>query len=1372
MFWPRGHGMAAGPFVVIALLAILYAPIGSALPTGDTFTRQDNFLRTAPLVVPALTIYGVSVLEGDAGTSDAVFLVSLSLPAALDVTVDYATAEGTALADSDYIPVVGSLTIPAGQLYGTIAVAVIGDLVEEPDEEFTVELSNSANATISEPTAPGTILDNDRGLTIDDVSVVEGNGGSRDALFTVTLSLPKSMDVTVGYHTVNGTALAGEDYTQKSGSLTIKKGLLRGTIAISVKGDTVDEPDETFTVELFNAVGATIYDPSGLGTIIDDDLVEMTINDRSVVEGDLGTSGVAFTVSLTQAIGLDVTVDYATQDGSAVAGIDYVQANGTLTIPAGQTSRTITVQVIGDTLDEPNETFTVELSNAVNTTIVDGSGLCTILDDDALPELSIYPASIVEGDIGTSDVLFLVALSQLSTVDVTVDYATVDGTAIAGVDYEASAGTLTIPAGQQSRTIAVAVIGDTEMEPDETFTVELSNAVNATILDASGVGTIEDDDSPSLTIDDVSVVEGDTGASDALGRAATQPGASFVPPAPTIDLLGLSSDILTGQVPLVVPELSVLDASVVEGDTGATSVVFTVLLSAIVSLDVTVEYTTLDGTAVAGDDYESVTGTLTIPAGQWIGTIAVPVIGDTLAEPDETFTVELSNAVNATIAEASGLGTIFDDDGGTATGKAVFTVTLNKPGFFDVAVEYATFDGTAVAGIDYQPTSGTLTIPAGQSSGTIVVLVIGDTQDEPDETFTVELSNAVNATIEDASGMGTILDDDLPIPTLTIDDVSVVEGDLGTTDAVFTVSLSQSVPFDVSVDYATQDGTAVEGSDYQRASGTLTIPVGQVSGSITVPVIGETLVESDETFTVVLSNPVNAVITDASGLGTILNDDPLSLTIEDISLLEGDSGTTDAVFAVMLNKTGGISVSVNYSTLDGTAVGGVDYQSAAGTLTIPAGQLGGIIAVPVIGDTEVEPDETFTVELSNPVNATILDASGVGTILDDDLFIPSLTIGDVSVVEGDSGTSNAVFTVSLSQAGSLDVTVDYATQDGTAIAGLDYQGTAGTLTIPAGLSSGDIIVPVIGDTTSEPDETFTVELSNAVNATITDSSGLGIILDDDVCVFERDSGTTDVVVIVRLSQPNPLDVTIDYTTMDRTALAGVDYLATAGSLTIPKGDLTGTIAIPVIGDTLPEPDRIFSVELSNAASAPMADSSIIVNIHDDDGVLLSDDFEDGILDWTVDQGVWDEVGGVLTARGDPVGIVIAPVPWIPSGGDTCKICTVETTMRVSGEAEDRAYLLGWFKDSANFVELTMNPLTDTWTISQWIGGAVTAASSASAPIDPDVDYEVSVSYKGPNFFVLIDGTRVITMRATLPPGGNFGFKVFSTTGTFGSILVY
>lgn len=221
----------------------------------------------------------------------------------------------------------------------------------------------------------------------------------------------------------------------------------------------------------------------------------LSINDMTVTEGNTSSVNAVFTVSLSPASGQTVTVNYATANGSATASTtaDYLAVSGTLPFAPGVTTQSITVVVRGDMLDEDNETFFVNLSSAANATIARSQGRGTINDNDPTPSLVINDVSATEGNSGTQNFTFTVTLSAASGRTVTVNCATASGTAVAGTtgnaDYIASSGTLTFSPGTTTRSIPVAVRGDTTAEPNETFFVNLS-----TIADSQGRGTILNDD--------------------------------------------------------------------------------------------------------------------------------------------------------------------------------------------------------------------------------------------------------------------------------------------------------------------------------------------------------------------------------------------------------------------------------------------------------------------------------------------------------------------------------------------------------------------------------------------------------------------------------------------------------------------------------------------------------------------------------------------------------------------------------------------------------------------------------------------------------------------------------------------------------------
>ena len=1177
--------------VQIALSGATNAAVSTATGTG-TITDDDGR--------PSLSISSPSVTEGAAGsTATLSFQVKLTPESGKQVTVTWADAgSGTATSGTDYAALAGgTLTFSAGETLKTVAVTVNGDAIDEPNETIEVTLSGATNATISTATGTGTITDDDASpsLSISSPSVTEGAAGSTATLsFQVKLTPESGQQVTVAWADAgSGTATSGTDYAALSGgTLTFAAGDTLKTVAVTVNGDDLDEPNETVEVTLSSATNATISTATGTGTITDDDgRPSLSISSPSVTEGAAGsTTTLTFEVKLSPESGKQVTVAWADAgSGTATSGTDYAAlSGGTLTFAAGDTLKTVSVTVNGDDLDESNETVELALSGATNATVSTATGTGTITDDDGQPSLSISSPSVTEGAAGsTATLTFEVKLTPESGKQVTVAWADAgSGTATSGTDYAVlSGGTLTFAAGDTLKTVAVTVNGDDLDESNETVEVALSGATNATISTATGTGTITDDDGrPSLSISSPSVTEG------AAGSTAT----------------------LTFEVKLT-PE-SGKQVTVVWADAGS-------------------------GTATSGTDYAALAGgTLTFAAGDTLKTVSVTVNGDDLDESNETVELALSGATNATVSTATGTGTITDDDGqpslsisspsmteGAAgsTTTMSFEVKLSAESGQQVTVAWADAgSGTATSGTDYATLSGgTLMFAAGDTLKTVAVTVNGDDLDESNETVELALSGATNATVSTATGTGTITDDDGQ-PSLSISSPSVTEGAAGSTTTLsFEVKLSAESGQQVTVAWADAgSGTATSGTDYAALSGgTLTFAAGDTLKTVSVTVNGDDLDESNETVELALSGATNATVSTATGTGTITDDDGQpSLSISSPSVTEGAAGSTTTLsFEVKLSAESGQQVTVAWADAgSGTATSGTDYAVlSGGTLTFAAGDTLKTVAVTVNGDDLDESNETVEVALSAATNAAVSTATGTGTITDDD-GQPSLSISSPSVTEGAAGsTATLTFEVKLTPESGKQVTVAWADAgSGTATSGTDYAAlSGGTLTFAAGDTLKTVSVTVNGDDLDESNETVELALSGATNATVSTATGTGTITDDDgqpslsissPSVTEGAAGSTATLTFeVKLTPESGKQVTVVWADAGSgTATSGTDYAAlSGGTLTFAAGDTLKTVAVTVNGDDLDESNETVEVALSGATNATISTATGTGTITDDDG---------------------------------------------------------------------------------------------------------------------------------------------------------------------------
>jgi arylsulfatase A-like enzyme len=441
----------------------------------------------------------------------------------------------------------------------------------------------------------------------------------------------------------------------------------------------------------------------------------LRIDDAEAQEGAAGM--LQMTVSLSLLTSSTVTVSFSTSSGTASAGDDYAETSGTLTFDPGEQEQLVEIPVVNDAVAEPNETFAVTLAQSTNSTIGDGQGIATILNDDTTPEVSIADASVIEGDIGNSVIQLTVSLSAPSPDEIAVSFSTTDGTARQEEDYIAASGTVTFPPGEIVRDIGVVVLGDELGEPNEDFVVNIIGTTGASIGDPQGMGTILNDD----------------------------PFAS----------------------------LSVGDVSLLEGNAGFTQASFAISLSDASADPVSVTFTTIDGTAVAGSDYTSTSGDLLLAPGETSAIVSVPVRGDTIYESTESFVLELTGA-SVWISDSTGTASVVDDDpmptvsigdtliteGNAGTKPAFLLVQLSGPSSFPITVAYATTGDSARAGSDYQSTSGVLSFAPGDTLASVAVVVFGDTIFESGERFFVDLASPVGAVIADGRGIVTIRNDD------------------------------------------------------------------------------------------------------------------------------------------------------------------------------------------------------------------------------------------------------------------------------------------------------------------------------------------------------------------------------------------------------------------------------------------------------------------------------------------------------------------------------------------------------------------------------------------------------------------------------------
>ncbi len=398
---------------------------------------------------------------------------------------------------------VTSGTAPAG-----LSLAADGTLSGTPTTAGTFTFTVTASNGVA-PDATQTVTINVAGGGTIQFSVAAYNTREQDgaAIITVTRTGGSSGAATVRYATSDGTATASSDYTATSGTISFADSDQQSkTFTVPIINDTVNEPTETLNLTLSNVTGSATLGSPATATlmILDDDAVPtLAINDVSQTEGNTSTTAFTFMVMLSGSTSQSVTVNYATANGTATAGSDYTATSGTLTFAPGETSKQITVQATGDTQNEPDETFFVNLTNATNATLARAQGTGTIRNDDAV-FVQFNQAAYAVGE-NDGSVLITVTRTGDTSAAASIDYATNDATAKQRSDYTIALGTLQFAAGQTTKTFSLLVNPDSFIEGAETLTITLSNPANASLgAQTTAVVTIADatTDATRNSIDD------------------------------------------------------------------------------------------------------------------------------------------------------------------------------------------------------------------------------------------------------------------------------------------------------------------------------------------------------------------------------------------------------------------------------------------------------------------------------------------------------------------------------------------------------------------------------------------------------------------------------------------------------------------------------------------------------------------------------------------------------------------------------------------------------------------------------------------------------------------------------------------------------
>ena len=1148
-------------------------------------------------------------------------------------TVAVSVADGTAASPADYAAVNNfSITIVAGAAShtGSFTVTPVDDDLDEANE--TIDVTGTlTNITITAATVTLTDTDDPVSFSIANAEATEGGkvtftvsrGGAEDNVAEVKVATAAdSGDGVKAADTDDYTAIATAQ------TLNFAKGVTSQTVEVQTTQDDLFEPDETFKAVLSDpalaqndpGTGVSIESDKGTatGTIKNDDTQpSFAVANASASEGDMITFTVTRSGAMDNAVSVKWNTKADTSDGAnAAADTDYTEMTTAtkLDFAKGDDTQTFTVATTEDVLDEENETFLVELTGAVGGIISDAEATGTITDDDAAPSgitLTVAPATVGEGAGETEIAVTATVNGTTRYVDAkTVTVSVGGGSAISGTDYDAVANfDITIAAG-----------------------------------DASKAGTFD------LTPTDDNLHEGNE----------------------TIDVTGTSNSLTITKASITLedndtqPSFAVADASAAEGD----AITFTVTRSGAMDNVVSVKWNTKaatgDGAASASDYTEMSTATkLDFAKGAGTQTFTVATTEDTLNEANETFLIELTEPVGATITDAQATGTITNDDvapttltlvvdadndtenvqsslaenGGAKTVKV--TATLGGTTQFDVAktltLTVGDDDDSATEGTDYTNVADvTLTISAGDQDveHTFTLTPTDDAFREGTETISID-ATLTGVTVSGAS-ITLTSDDAAPAITLTVDadkDTDNVQTSLAEDGGVKTVRVTATLDgttrleedADLTLAVGKDDDSAEEGTDYTTVDDqTITIGAGvaSVTHDFTLTPTNDNLYEGTETIS--LDGTLTGVAVTDTSLTLTDDDTQPSFAVADASASEGDditftvtrSGAMDNVVSVKWNTKAATGAGAD-STSDytpATTATKLDFAKGVGTQTF---------TVATTEDVLHEGDETFLVELTEPVGGTITDAEATGTITDDDTAPSGITLsvdtngstsGTPSTVAEDAGAT--VVTVTATVNGTtryVDAkTVAVSVADGTAASPADYAAVNNfSITIVAGAAShtGSFTVTPVDDDLDEANETIDVT-GTLTNITITAATVTLTDTDDPVSFSianaeATEGGKVTFTVSRGGAEDNVAEVKVATAADSGDGVKAADTddytaIATAQTLNFAKGVTSQTVEVQTTQDDLFEPDETFKAVLSDPALA-QNDPGTGVSIESDKG---------------------------------------------------------------------------------------------------------------------------------------------------------------------------
>jgi uncharacterized repeat protein (TIGR01451 family)/uncharacterized delta-60 repeat protein len=1153
------------------------------------------------------------------------------------VSAQWATSDGTAIAPGDYKAASGTLSFPDGVGTNTFTVKIIDDSLAEDDETINLSLFNvTGGASLGLSNAVITIVDNDspNGRVNFSSPTYTTNENGTAATITVNRSGGSQGTLAVNFATSNGTAVSGTDYTGITNVLSWNPGDISPTnVTILLNDDQLVNGPRTVNLRLRSPTVNGVTNNAVLGsisnavlTIEDDDAYGTVAFTRSVYNVNENGGPAIVTVQRTAGIAQSVTVNFAAAGGNASPGFDYTPTNGVLAFAPGDLSKSFAVQILNNQFMDGNRFIGLILSNASPAASLGFPqvGQITIVDDETFNEPAGSPDTALDASAGFNGDVFALALQTNNMILVAGDFTLANGIARNRLARLNPDGTLDTSFSTPT-TGANAAVRSTLVQSDGRiliggFFTNINGVVNNHIARLNYNGTLDSLFNAGAGADNSVFTLAETFVADGSRRLFAGGAFLTVKGVTRAGIARLNDD---GSV----------DASWNPG-IGANGPVFAV-----------VPYPTNSvrkGQVLIGGDFTTVAGfgrahIARLNANGTVDTSFNPPTGtdDSVRaialQPDEQILIgglftNVNGVARSRIARLNANGTTdLTFAPGAGANDAVLAIALQANNKILLGGQFTFANGVTRHRITRMNSDGSVdpTINFGLAADSF----IGSLVIQPDDKILL----GGGFTHYDGAPFSRFL----RIYGRSINGSGSFEFDSGHytvnengTNAVVTVrrrggtSGFPTQNANVFVTMSTSNGTAVAGVNYTTVVTNLTFPVGEIISSIGIPIIDDFLVNTDRTVNLFLTNPQppgGPTLGNQSGSQlTIINDDcAISFSSPTYSVNE-DTGLNAAIINFIRAGSTNNPASIDFlTTTNGTAIAGVNYTPVSNTtIAFLAGQTSAIWPVPVLHDLSPQGNKTVTMVLTNPIGSVLVAPSQA-----------TLTIIDVETAPGQfvyaatnfyvaENAGSALVTVIRTNGHSGIVQVNFATSNGSALAGTDYVPTNGVLTFPDGVTVASFTVPIIDNTVVQNPRSFNVTLSNPTGGAIIGSvaTELVTILDNDIGIslstptFTVDEGNgTATISVLRLNGSNGV-VTVNYSTTNSLATngiatAGVDYIPTSGVLTFNNGETFKTFTVPIIDNSIVDGDRTFGITISNVqppSAAQLLTKFATVTILDND----------------------------------------------------------------------------------------------------------------------------------------------------------------------------